>query len=321
MAKRTKYHFNKETLSFEKIETTFLHIIKIIGIQLFTSICIGVILFFVISWFLPSPIEKQLRKENQELKNNYNLLDKKIGDMDKVMSELRHRDNNLYRVIFQADPIETNVGYANWAEIYEELGDKSNRQLLASTISKTKNLEGQIYTQSKSYDELFVLSKQNEVRLQCLPAIQPIMNKDLSRVASGFGYRNDPIYHTTRFHAGMDFTASTGTDVYATGDGTVSFAGWSQGYGNCIKINHGFNYETLYGHLSKILVSEGQKVKRGDVIGLVGSTGKSTAPHLHYEVHFKDVPQNPQNFYFLDLSPEEYDKMIQLSNNSGQVFD
>ena len=321
MAKKTKYHFNKETLSFEKIETTFLHFVKIIGIQLFTSICIGVILFFVISWLVPSPIENQLKKANQELQNNYNLLDKKIGEMDKVMSELRQRDNNLYRVIFQADPIETNIGYANWAEIYEELEHKSNRQLLASSISRTKNLERQIYTQSKSYDELFALSKQNEERLLCLPAIQPIMNKDLSRVSSGFGYRKDPVYHTTRFHAGMDFTAPTGTEIFATGNGTVSVAGWGQGYGNHVKINHGFNYETLYGHLSKILVHEGQKVLRGDVIGLVGSTGKSTAPHLHYEVHFKGVPQNPQNYYFLDLSPEEYDKMIQLSNNSGQVFD
>jgi len=321
MAKKTKYHFNKETLSFEKIETTFLHFIKVIGIQSFISICIGVILFFVISWFMPSPIENQLKKANQELQDNYNLLEKKIGDMDKVMSDLRHRDNNLYRVIFQADPIETNVGYANWSQIYEELENKSNRQLLASAINKTKNLERQIYTQSKSYDELFLLSKQNEERLQHLPAIQPILNKDLSRVASGFGYRRDPIYHTTRFHAGMDFTAPTGTEVFATGNGTVSFAGWGQGYGNNVKINHGFNYTTLYAHLSKILVREGQKVTRGDVIGLVGSTGKSTAPHLHYEVHFKGVPQNPQNYYYLDLSPEEYDRMIQLSNNSGQVFD
>jgi murein DD-endopeptidase MepM/ murein hydrolase activator NlpD len=321
MAKKEKYHFNKETLSFEKIETTFLHIIKVISFQLFTSICIGVILYFVIATFIPSPIEKSLRKENSELKNNYNLLDKKIGEMDNVLADLRHRDNNLYRVIFQADPIETNIGYAGWLQRYEDLEANSNRQLLASAIYKTKNLEKEIYTQSKSYDELFLLSKRNEERLQCLPAIQPIMNKDLSRVASGFGYRIDPIYHTTRFHAGMDFTAPTGTEIYATGNGVVSFAGWMQGYGNCVKINHGFNYETLYGHQSKILVREGQKINRGDIIGLVGSTGKSTAPHLHYEVHFKGTVQNPQNYYFLDLSPEEYDKMIQLANNSGQMFD
>jgi len=321
VAEKTKYHFNKDTLSFEKIETTFVHIIKIIGIQLFSGICVGVILFFLISWFLPSPIEKQLKKENQELKNNYNLLSKKNDEMNKVLSDLRYRDNNLYRVIFQAEPIETNGEYNNWTQSYEELEDQSNQQLLGSIIKKTKNLERQIYIQSKSYDELFTLSKKNGERLQSLPAIQPVMNKDLSRVASGFGYRIDPIYHTTRFHEGMDFTSPQGTDVYATGNGTVSFAGWSQGYGNCIRIDHGFNYETLYGHLSQILVHEGQKVTRGDIIGLVGSTGKSTAPHLHYEVHFKGVPQNPQNYYYLDLSPEEYDKMIQLSNNSGKVFD
>jgi murein DD-endopeptidase MepM/ murein hydrolase activator NlpD len=321
MARKEKYHFNKETLSFEKIETTFLHIIKIIGIQLFTSVCIGVILFFVISSLVPSPIEKSLKKENRELENNYDLLNKKIDEMENVLVDLRQRDNNLYRVIFQAEPIESNIGFAEWWQKYEYLEERSNTQLLSLAINKTKDLERQIYSQSKSYDELFILSKQNEERLQCLPAIQPIMNKDLSRVASGYGYRIDPIYHTTRFHAGMDFTAPTGTDIYATGNGIVSFAGWMQGYGNCVKINHGFNYETLYAHQNKILVREGQKINRGDVIGLVGSTGKSTAPHLHYEVHFKGIAQNPQNYYYLDLSPEEYDKMIQLANNSGQVFD
>ncbi|MDR1542821.1 MAG: M23 family metallopeptidase [Prevotellaceae bacterium] len=320
MAREEKYHFNKETLSFERIETTFVHIIKVVGIQLITSIIIGVLLFFVISWLFPTPLEKSLRKDNEILKNNYEMLDKRIGEMGKILDGLEHRDNNLYRVIFQAEPIENEARHLH-NSLYENIDKMSNTQLLNTAINKTNDLAKQIYIQSKSYDELFNLSKKQEERLLCIPAIQPVLNKDLSRVASGFGYRNDPIYHTTRFHEGMDFTAPTGTDIYATGYGTVSFAGWLQGYGNCVKINHGFNYETLYAHQSKILVREGQKVKRGEIIGLVGSTGKSTAPHLHYEVHFKGVVQNPANYYFVDLPPADYDKMIELSQNSGHVLD
>jgi murein DD-endopeptidase MepM/ murein hydrolase activator NlpD len=261
-----------------------------------------------------------LRKDNETLKNNFAMLDKRIGEMSKILDDLEHRDNNLYRVIFQAEPIDKEARHLH-NSLYENIDKTGNMQLLNLVISKTNDLAKQIYIQSKSYSELFELSQKQEERLLYIPAIQPVMNRDLSRVASGFGYRNDPIYHTTRFHEGMDFTAPTGTEIYATGNGTVSFAGWKQGYGNCVIINHGFNYETLYAHQSKILVREGQKVKRGEVIGLVGSTGKSTAPHLHYEVHFKGIAQNPANYYFVDLPPADYDKMIELSQNSGHVLD
>lgn len=154
-----------------------------------------------------------------------------------------------------------------------------------------------------------------------LPAIQPVLNKNLTRMASGYGWRIDPIYHSRRFHAGMDFTAPIGTNIFATGNGVVASAGWKQGYGNCVQISHGYGYVTLYGHMSAIKVRAGQSVKRGDVIGLVGSTGKSTGPHLHYEVHYKGEIMNPQNYYFLDLSPADYDRMVQMSNNAGQMFD
>ena len=165
------------------------------------------------------------------------------------------------------------------------------------------------------------LAKQNKLRLEHLPAIQPILNKDLRRVASGFGVRIDPIYRRPKMHQGMDFTAPIGTHIFATGNGQVVQAGWQQGYGNAVKINHGFGYETLYGHMNKIKVRSGQRVTRGDVIGEVGNTGKSTGPHLHYEVRYQGKPVNPQNYYFLDLSPEQYDEMVQLSQNAGQVFD
>jgi murein DD-endopeptidase MepM/ murein hydrolase activator NlpD len=197
----------------------------------------------------------------------------------------------------------------------------NNSELMASTSQQVDALSKMVYVQSKSYDELLNLVKNKEARLLCLPAIMPVLNRDLTRTASGYGWRMDPVYRVSAFHEGMDFTAPQGTDVYATGEGRIVLAGWKQGYGNCIIINHGYNYQTLYGHLSKIRVNKGQKVVRGEVIGDVGSTGKSTGPHLHYEVHFRGKPQNPANYYYLDLSPEEYDRMIQISSNFGQTMD
>jgi len=236
---------------------------------------------------------------------------------------LQQRDDNLYRVIFQADPIPYSIRKSTSAnsEFYKQLLTMTNSEIAVATTQKYNELKKQLYVQSKSYDELVKLASTQEEMLQCIPAIQPILNKDLTRTASGFGWRIDPIYRTRRFHEGMDFSAPVGTDIFATGNGTITKAGWQQGYGNAVVINHGFGYVTLYGHMHKILVKPGQKVKRGDIIGLVGSTGKSTGPHLHYEVHYKGQIMNPQNYYFLDLNPEEYDQMVQLSNNAGQMFD
>lgn len=256
------------------------------------------------------------------MKIQYKLLDKKIDRLSKVSKDLQQRDNNLYRVIFQAEPLPdyTSGNYQN-NELINELSDKSSHKILNETSQKVDALSKQIYSQIKSYDEIVELLKTNETKLQNIPAIQPILNKDLTRIASGFGYRIDPIYHTRKMHTGMDFTAPIGTDIYATGNGTVTFAGWKQGYGNTIIIDHGFGYETLYAHLKNIKVRERQKINRTDIIGTVGNTGKSTGPHLHYEVFFKGQHVDPLNYYFLDLSPEEYDKMIQLAQNAGQVLD
>ena len=177
------------------------------------------------------------------------------------------------------------------------------------------------YAQSRSYDEVIELSKNNKERLEHIPAIQPVFNKDLKYMASGYGRRVDPVYHTLKFHAGMDFAAPTGTKIFATGDGKVTLAEWKQGYGKCVIISHGYGYETLYAHMNDFNVRAGQEVRRGDVIGFVGSTGKSTGSHLHYEVHVNGSPVNPQNYYYADLSPEEYDKMLQLTENNAKVFD
>ena len=197
----------------------------------------------------------------------------------------------------------------------------SNPDLIVQTSKKIDLISKQLYVQSKSFDEILDLSRQQKDRLQHIPSIQPVANKDLSRVASGYGTRIDPVYGTLRFHAGMDFTAKEGTDIYATGDGVVTLAEWKQGYGNCIIIDHGYGFETLYGHMSSYVAKRGQKVKRGELIGKIGSTGKSTGPHLHYEVHVKGKPDNPAKYYFMDLTPEEYDKMLQIAANHGQVMD
>ena len=287
------------------------------------SLFLGFIFFIVFSYILESPQEKQLKRENETLALHYELMDKRMDEMHLVLEKLQQRDDNLYRVIFQADPIpdQTRHYYAENDRRYEEFAGFTTSKLLMKAAEKTDDLSKMIYVQSQSYDELVRLAKTNEEKLQHIPGIQPVLNKDLRRMASGYGVRIDPVYRTKKFHAGMDFTANTGTDVYATGDGTVTYSGWMQGYGNTIMIDHGFDYVTLYGHLSKTIAKKGDKVKRGSIVGLVGNTGKSTGPHLHYEVRFKGKPQNPMNFYFLDLSPEEYDRMVQMAENAGQVLD
>lgn len=253
----------------------------------------------------------------------YRVLERQLQEVQFVMSDLEQRDDNLYRVVFQADPIPLAVRRGSSAnnEYYAQLLDMTNSEIVISTTKKLNELKKEIYIQSKSYDELVMLTKNKEIMLASLPAIQPVMNKNLTRMASGFGWRIDPVYHTRRFHAGMDFASPIGTDIFATGNGTVIAAGWQQGYGNCVQISHGYGYLTLYGHMSAIKVRIGQPVKRGEVIGLVGSTGKSTGPHCHYEVHYKGEVMNPQNYYFLDLSPADYDRMVQMSNNAGQMLD
>lgn len=322
MAKK-KFHFNSETLSYEQIEHTITHWLKQFLIHTLSGMSLGAVFFFIFVTFVDSPEEKQLGQEKSHMQAQYKVLQRQFGEMQEVVSDLQERDDNLYRVVFQADPIPFSVrrAAATNDDYYEQLLDMTNSEVVVSTTKKLNELKKELYIQSKSYDELVMLAKNKENMLQNLPAIQPVLNKNLKQMASGYGWRIDPVYHTRRFHAGMDFAAPVGANIYATGNGQVISAGWQQGYGNCVQINHGYGYLTLYGHMSAFKVRAGQKVKRGDVIGLVGSTGKSTGPHLHYEVHFKGEIMNPQNYYFLDLSPADYDRMVQMSNNSGQMLD
>lgn len=323
MAKKLKFHFNPETLNYEPIIHTFAHKLKQILIHLFSGVSLGALFFLIFVSTFDSPEEKQLGLEKSRMQAQYKVLERQFDEVQEVVTDLQQRDDNLYRVVFSAEPIPLEVRKATAANsaYYEQLLDMTNSEIVVETTKKMNELRKQLYIQSKSYDDLVQLAKNKEMMLECIPAIQPVLNKDLTRMASGYGWRIDPVYHTRRFHEGMDFTAPTGTDIYATGNGTVVSAGWKQGYGNCVEINHGFGYLTLYGHMSAIKSRVGQKVKRGDVIGLVGSTGKSTGPHLHYEVHLRGQVMNPQNYYFMDLSPAEYDRMVQMSNNSGQMFD
>ena len=316
-----KYHINPETLAMERVEQGFLYWLRRSGWYVLGGMCLGILFFFLFFLFFPSPQERSLMQQKANLEAQVEVLTSQVDQMQVVLNDLSQRDDNLYRVLFGAEPIPLSVrqGASRKIAYYDELAKMTNSQLTADLAMKVDQLEKGLYVQAKSYDDLIEMARTQENRMDYIPAIQPVMNKDLTRVASGYGVRIDPVYHVRRMHTGMDFTAPTGTDVYATG--TVTFVGWKQGYGNTVVIEHGFGYSTLYAHLYKQLVRVGQKVKRGDVIALVGNTGKSTGPHLHYEVRQQNHPIDPRNFYFYDLSPEDYDRMIQLSNNFGEMLD
>lgn len=321
--RKVYYIYNPKTRSYDRIYPTFrqrvLHIMK----RLFVGMGFGAGSFILLLWIFGSPSEKELRIENSRLLAQYNVLSRRLDEALNVMQGIQQRDDNLYRVVLQADPVADAVRKAGYGGTnrYEDLMDLANADLVVNTTQKMDVLNRQLYIQSKSFDEVVDLCKNNDEMLKCIPAIQPVSNKNLKQTASGYGYRIDPIYKTTKFHSGMDFSANIGTPVYATGDGRVVKVGWESGYGKLIKIDHGFGYMTWYAHLNDYNVRVGQKVVRGEVIGKVGNTGKSTGPHLHYEVHVKGKVVNPVNYYFMDLSAEDYDKMIEIAANHGKVFD
>lgn len=323
MAVKKKYEINPDTLVLEQVEHDLRYWLRQTGIYVLSGIVLGIIFLYLFLAFFPSPREKQLLREKEALQSQMETLNRQVDQMQIVMTDLQQRDDNLYRVLFGAEPIPLSIRQGTQRKIsyYEELAQMTNSQLSADLALKVDVLEKELYVQAKSYDEVLETAKTQEIRMENIPAIQPVLNKDLKRVASGFGVRIDPVYHVRKFHQGMDFTAPTGTEIFATGNATVKFTGWKQGYGNTVVLDHGFGYETLYAHLYKSLVRKGQKVRRSDIIALVGNTGKSTGPHLHYEVRLNGKPVDPRNYYFYDLSPEEYDQMIQLSNNFGQMLD
>ena len=321
---KVKYRYNPETLSYDRIETGFhYHLSRAFQLFLFSAV-LGFLFFLAYSYFLDSPKEKKLIRENHRLLTQYEIMEKNLEQIELVLNDIQQRDENIYRVIFSADSIPNTIRRAGFGGInrYKYLEDMDNASLVISTTKKLDVIIKQLYVQSKSFDEIIDLAKRKNEMLRCTPSIMPVSNKDLKRTASGWGWRIHPIYKTRRFHWGMDFSAPEGTPIYATGDGVIKRISSSKiGFGKMIEIKHGFGYETLYGHLSKFNVKKGQKVKRGDIIGYVGNTGTSTAPHLHYEVHIRGKKVNPQHYYFNDLSPDEYEKMISIASNSNQTFD
>jgi len=320
---KTNYRFNPDTLSFDKIERNIKTLVHKMLAHLSTGLVSGVIFFFIFLQFFDPPQTKKLKRQNEQLLSQYNLMNKDFDKISKVLEDIQNRDDNIYRVIFEAEPIPSSVRMAGFggANRYSKLEEMDNSDLIINTTRKLDILSKQVFVQAKSYDEVAKMAMNKEKMIASMPSIMPVSNNDLKRTASGWGMRIHPIYKIPRFHYGMDFTAATGTDVFATGIGVVKSASRETGYGNTVVIDHGYGYETFYAHLSRLNVQVGQKVNRGDVIGFVGSTGTSTAPHLHYEVSKNGTKVNPQNYYFQDLTPVEYEKMIAISSNMGQSFD
>jgi murein DD-endopeptidase MepM/ murein hydrolase activator NlpD len=289
-----------------------------------TSIVTGVIIFAIAFQYIDSPKEKILRQQNEDLKEGYAVIEERLNQLELKMGEITNRDNTVYRSIFEADPVADSARIKDMEQKKEvQLVQRMGSSDIVNTlILQLNNLSLRIAYQNKSFTDLITMVNNKAKLLAAIPAIQPISNKKLSRIASGFGYRIDPIYKTRKAHLGLDFAASMGTPIYATADGQIEFSGFStNGYGNHVIINHGYGYETLYGHMVRVNVAQGQQVKRGQVIGYVGSTGKSTGPHLHYEVHKSKIQIDPINFFYNDLTPAQFDRLIKMAAANNQSLD
>ncbi|MFN5334065.1 MAG: M23 family metallopeptidase [Bacteroidota bacterium] len=322
--KKIKYFYNTHTLRFERLITPLrVKLLRVFG--LFAAVAVAA--FFatqLIYRYFPSANEKRLMNANARLEEELKMARQELDNLGVALNEIEQRDNEVYRAIFEASPIPDS---ARAKALEKEKQEKINASLSDNDLNesiqgKIKTLKNRIDVQASSFAEITEMVKNKEVLLASTPAIQPVSNKNLNRLSSGFGYRIDPVYKTTKMHAGLDFAAPQGTPVYATGNGTIKLAGnTGNGYGNHVIIKHGFSYETLYGHLYRIKVRTGGKVKRGEVIGWVGNSGKSTGPHLHYEVHKNGRPLDPIYFFYNDLNPEQFDRMLKIAAASNQSLD
>lgn len=322
MEKRTYYIYNPSTDNFERVYPSLADRLSRAGVILLFSLIFGAAIFALVYFGFASEDEVELREENNRLRTQYEMLEGRIDASLKVMDNIRNRDDNFYRVMMQMDPMSVSRRYAgfDYEKSYAGIRTLGDADLIGRLTQMADLLDRRLYSQSQSFDQLRDAAATQKDKMEHIPGILPIHVKDYT-MSSGYGVRRDPVYGTRKFHAGLDFAAAMGTPVFATADGVVEVAERKGGYGNCIDLSHGYNYLTRYGHLSEILVEKGQNVKRGELIGKVGSTGKSTGPHLHYEVRFKGEPQNPVNYYFMDLTPEQYAEMIQLTDDAGHVMD
>ena len=322
--KKIKYFYNTNTLRFEKIETPFrVRMLKVFGFVA-ASLVTAFICVNLIYHYFPSANEKKLMDQNKSLKDDYTVLQDKVMQLQQQMDELENRDNTVYRAIFESTPIPDSVRVKTMEKSKEVklVQGLSENQLIAGIKDQLNKLALRSAYMDKSYNEITGMVKNKEKLLLAIPAIQPVSNKDLTRVASGFGYRIDPVYKVRKFHAGLDFTAPQGTPIYATADGRIKMAGFdNSGFGNHVIINHGYGYETLYGHMVRVKARSGNTIKRGEVIGYVGSTGKSTGPHCHYEVHRNGQPVDPIYYFYNDVDPAQFDRLQKLAASANQSFD
>ncbi len=321
---KVKYYYDPETLSYRKIERKKRDTAKYVIVFLLAAALFSFLFVFITGHYFESPKEKALKRELSNMELQFDLLNKKMTEAETVLANIEDRDNNIYRVYFEANPIPEEQRRAGFGGInrYKNLEGYDNSSLIVETSKRLDVLQKQIVVQSKSLDEIAILAEEKEKLLAAIPAIQPVSNEDLTRMASGYGMRSDPFTKARKMHWGMDFTAPRGSAVYASGDGVVVRAdSGSSGYGKHIRIDHGFGYVSLYAHLYKYKVKKNQKVRRGDLIGLVGSTGRSQGPHLHYEI-FKDGNRiNPINFYYGSLTAEEFNKLLQHASLENQSLD
>lgn len=322
--RKEKFKYNPETLSYEKVQITWRERILKATLVIAPAIVLGFVFQLIFAGIFESPYEQELEKENAFLNEQIDEMNSKVVLAMAVLDDISDRDNEIYRVVFNAEPFPDELrqmGTGGSDEYSDLVGFNTSEKVIENT-KLIKELERKLYAQSISFDEVISLAKEKEEMLASIPAIQPVSNVDLTRIASGFGFRIDPIYKTKKMHTGLDFTADIGTPVYSTGNGVVvecEVKRW--GYGQSVIVDHGYGYRTRYAHLSEFKCKPGDKVLRGQVIGLVGSTGKSTAPHLHYEVEKNGQKINPIHFFHSDISPEEYERLIDMATNANQSFD
>lgn len=322
--KKIKYFYNTHTLRYEKLET----LLRVKLLRVFGFIAAALVTSFIIvlvgQRYFPSNSERLLRSENDQLTFQLKILRQQLAEIDQRLVAIEKRDNNVYRTIFEAAPIPDSARKKAGERIAEltKVSQMNENELVKSITVSLETIFNRVDHQNSSFDDIEKMVANKEQLLVSIPAIQPVSNKDLERIASGFGYRTDPIYKVAKMHSGLDFTAPTGTPIYATANGVVEKAEFNTGgYGNHVVIDHGYGYETLYGHMVQMKAAVGDKVKRGQVIGWVGSTGKSTGSHCHYEVHKNGIPVDPVYYFYNDITPDQYDRLLKLAATRSQSFD
>ncbi len=322
--RKVKYYYNTQTLRYEKHETPLrVKLLRIFGFAA-SVLATGLALVMLSQKYFPTSNEKKLQQENKDLHYSYRILESELDDLNQRLIAIEKRDNTIYRSFFESDPVEDSARARTLEQLAElkKVQSMGQGQLIASLTNQIQVLHNRIRYQKESFDKIEELVENKNDLLEAIPAIQPVSNQQLERIASGYGVRIDPVYKIPKMHKGLDFTAPTGTPIYATANGRIDFSGSdASGYGNHVIIDHGFGYKTLYAHMTKIKSRRGQKIKRGEVIGWVGSTGKSTGPHLHYEVIKNGTKVDPVYFFYNDLSPEQYARVLQLASSRSQSYD